>query len=533
MGGQRPSRIDEWDRKVDAFDVERIAWQLNELRADYAFITLGQNSGYYCSPNEHYDKLLGQRQTSRRDLVLDFAGALAKYGIDLYLYTTSMCPMGDELAIEKLQALPPWNSNKNYGNYEKVRHLRVKDPRLTFFMNAWNEIHREWSLRFGDRIKGWWVDGCYFPKEMYDFPDEPNGHSFTRALRAGNPDAVVALNPGATPPPRRNYEGDDEDYTAGEINNPQNNILKGPFIDGLRYHVLTYVGSYWGRGPLRGTGAEIAALTRNITDAGGVVSWDLPFTTAGIDDGLFAALKDFRDCYWSSLKAFPPIFTSITPPANGKEGSLKIESDNKFNVEIEWCGTHTELRVPGRMSLPPQEKGEQHLIIRKGAFSRDFNVWCGQRTVDLSDGSPQSFDNGRNARFTLKKGQGNVLYVTADVLEKESRLPDSRVPWSGSCLEIYLHDENGARNQFAVLPDGTRVRILPEYRQMRPVQVKRSRKGYSYTFPLKISGSKLTLELRMQTFTGTEGSFLPVNLFGGIASGSTTKELHARIIMKK
>ncbi len=302
-GRQMPSPIEIWDKKVEAFDVERIAGQLNELKASYAFLTLGQNSGYYCSPNRCYDTLLGKRQTSRRDLVVDFANALAKHGIGLYLYTTSMCPMGDELAIRKLQALPPWNSNENYGNYEQVKHLRVDDARLTFFMNAWNSIHQEWSLRFGDKVKGWWVDGCYFPKEMYDFPDEPNGHSFTRALRAGNPDAVVAMNPGLVSSPRRNYAGDDEDFTAGEVIDPQEAIPHSPEIDGLRYHLLSYAGISWGREPLRFDGKELAERTRTITAAGGVVTWDLPFTTAGLSDETFSILKDFCAEYWDGADA--------------------------------------------------------------------------------------------------------------------------------------------------------------------------------------------------------------------------------------
>lgn len=532
-GGQTPSPIQAWDEKVASFDVDKFAAQLKELKADYAFITLGQNSGYYCSPNQHYDKLLGKRQTSKRDLVLDFADALEKQGLDLYIYTTSMCPMGDSNAIKALQALPPWNSNKNYGNYEKIKHLHVEDPRLRFFMNAWNEIHREWSLRFGKKVKGWWVDGCYFPKEMYDFPDEPNGASFMAAMRAGNPDAVIAFNPGATPPPRRNYPGDDEDYTAGEINNPQFNVLKGPYIDGLRYHVLTYVGSTWGRGPVRGNGAELAALTRNITDTGGVVSWDLPFAPTGIDDDLFTTLKDFRDAYWGSLKVFPPIYTRITPPGNGKPGMLEIEAGKKAQINVAWGRKTCKMDIPGSLELPIFANGEQFLSLEKGGYSRQYSVWCGRHTIDLSDGKAQTFDNGKNATFTLQRGNANTLYVTVEAREKESRIPNCTTPWAASCLEIYLHFADGIRNQFAVLPNGTRVRILPQFKKMKTVPVAKTKTGYRYTFPMKVKENAFSLELRMQTFAGKENDFLPVKLFGGIASSATSKELHAWLILKK
>lgn len=534
-GGQTPSPIQQWDAKVNAFDVDRFAAQLKELKADYAFITLGQNSGYYCSPNQYYDNLLGRRQTSKRDLVLDFANALEKQGIDLYVYTTSMCPMGDTLAIKALQALPPWNSNKNYGNYEKVKHLRVEDPRLKFFMNAWNEIHREWSLRFGKKVKGWWVDGCYFPKEMYDFPDEPNGASFMAAMRAGNPDAVIAFNPGATPPPRRNYLGDDEDYTAGEINNPQFNVLKGPYIDGLRYHILTYVGSTWGHGPVRGTGKELAALTRNITDTGGVVTWDLPFTTAGIDEALFAELKRFRNAYWKSRKLFPAIYTSIKPPTPDKPGVLEVEAEEKTKLNVTWGNNTRQLDIPGTMELEHFANGEQYLSLEKGGFERNYPVWCGRHVVDLSRCIPCFFDNAPNASFCLRRKTSNTVEIMVTVREDESRIPKCTAPWSGSCLEVYVHDKKGNRTQYAILPNGIRVRIFPDFKRLRPVTVHNiyGNNGYTYTFPLQVKDEAFSLELRMQTYAGNERDFLPVNLFGGIASSAVSKELHAWIILKK
>ena len=50
---------------------------------------------------------------------------------------------------------------------------------------------------------------------MYNFPDEPNFKSFAAAIRAGNPQAVVAFNRGLEDPflPQCPWE----DYTAGEV----------------------------------------------------------------------------------------------------------------------------------------------------------------------------------------------------------------------------------------------------------------------------------------------------------------------------
>ena len=45
---------------VDGFDVERLAEQLESVGARYYLITIGQNSGYYLSPNATYDRFVGR-----------------------------------------------------------------------------------------------------------------------------------------------------------------------------------------------------------------------------------------------------------------------------------------------------------------------------------------------------------------------------------------------------------------------------------------------------------------------------------------
>jgi hypothetical protein len=63
----------EWNKLIDNFDVEGLAKQLESAGAGYYLITIGQNSGYYLSPNATYDKLTGIQPSkcSRRDLVAD------------------------------------------------------------------------------------------------------------------------------------------------------------------------------------------------------------------------------------------------------------------------------------------------------------------------------------------------------------------------------------------------------------------------------------------------------------------------------
>jgi hypothetical protein len=141
-----PMSIERWNRLVDQFDVERPAEQVKSTGAGYCIISLGQNSGYYLSPNSAYDQLTGisPSKLSRRDLVADLYDALHKRGIRLMVYLPLGAPGGDKAADATLN----WQ-NGPYRNKE--------------FQQRWEQIIREWSVRWGKKVSGWWFDGCYWP----------------------------------------------------------------------------------------------------------------------------------------------------------------------------------------------------------------------------------------------------------------------------------------------------------------------------------------------------------------------------------
>ena len=146
---------------------------------------------------------------------------------------------------------------------------------------------RDWSERWGTKIKGWWIDGCYFADEMYRHPEPPNFNSFTAALRSGNPEALVAFNPGVVVPVVCHTEC--EDYTAGEISNafPE---CPGSHVDGARYHILSYLGSTWcGGSAPRFPDAFVAGYTQHVNQKGGVVTWDVPIGVNGLIPEVFTA----------------------------------------------------------------------------------------------------------------------------------------------------------------------------------------------------------------------------------------------------
>lgn len=251
----------EWNKIVNAFDVNALARQLESTGTKYFFITLGQNSGHYCSPNATYDRIVKSHPSkcSKRDLILDLYNALEPKGIKLFVYLPSGAPSLDPNAVSKLE----WHSGP-------FRNL--------LFQRKWESIIREWSLRWGDKVQGWWFDGAYWPKQMYKLPEHPNFESFAAAARAGNPKSIIAFNPGE---PIIN-QTEHEDYTAGESNDPWSVECKGRRIGHAQFHLLSYLGSNWATGEPRFTDDEVIRITKTINKCGGVITWDVPIQSNGL-----------------------------------------------------------------------------------------------------------------------------------------------------------------------------------------------------------------------------------------------------------
>jgi hypothetical protein len=258
----------QWNKMIDRFDVEGLAAQIASTGAGYYILTIGQNSGYYLSPNSVYDKLTGIRPSkcSHRDLIAEVAKALAKYKIRLIVYLPSGAPAKDK---EACAALKWQNGPQPSPNKE--------------FQLKWEQIIREWSLRWGKQIAGWWFDGCYWPNTMYRSDIAPNFASFSAAARAGNPEAVIAYNPGVVY--RTISITPHEDYIAGEIDKPELIAVKRSVdgkVDGAQLHILSFLGEKWGMGSPRFTAEQIIGWSRSITGKGGAFTWDVPVGANGL-----------------------------------------------------------------------------------------------------------------------------------------------------------------------------------------------------------------------------------------------------------
>jgi hypothetical protein len=275
--------VDLWNKLIDSFDVEGMAKRLESVGAGHYQLSLGQNSGYYLSPNPVYDKITGIQPSkcSHRDLIADLYEPLHKRDIKLMAYLPSGAPGKDKTAVAALEWLNGPYRNKN-------------------FQLKWEQIIAEWSRRWGKKVEGWWFDGCYYPNSMYRTPDTPNFTSFAAAARAGNPDSSLAFNPSVIY--RLMSMTPSDDYTAGEIDKPELMTMRRGVdgrTDGTQIHMLSFLGETWGMGAPRFTTDQVIAYTKKIRDVGGSVTWDVPVELDG------TITQPFLDQLAALGKAFP------------------------------------------------------------------------------------------------------------------------------------------------------------------------------------------------------------------------------------
>ena len=277
-----PTTADAWNRRVDALDVAGLARQLQSVKAPYFCITIGQGSGHYCAPNATYDRIAGicPSKCSRRDLVSDLHEALHPLGIELLVYVPADGSWADREARKGLEMPRHWGD----GGFEWGSGERWAQFRWVEFMRHWEAVCRDWSLRWGSKVQGWWVDGCYGAEFRYPDHEEPNFRTLAAALRAGNPNAIIAFNPGIHTPVI--HYTDHEDFTAGEVAEalPE---CKGPFVAGPsghkdRVHMLSYLGEYWCTGQPRFPNEMVCGYTQHVVSKGGVITWDVPIQENGL-----------------------------------------------------------------------------------------------------------------------------------------------------------------------------------------------------------------------------------------------------------
>ena len=325
-----------WNKQVDAFDVPGLVEQVASTGAKYLLFTIGQNSGHYCAPNATYDKIVGivPSKCSRRDLVAELSQALGAKGIKLLVYLPSGAPAADPVARKKLG----WRWGRPGGWQLPGEPV---GGRLAEFQRHWEAVIRAWSLRWGQGVAGWWIDGCYFADQMYRFDDEPNFASFAAALRAGNPEAIVAFNPGVRIPVAAHSKH--EDYAAGEVNLKQLPqavaACPGRWLEcegaKVQFHILTFLGKTWCAGDRpQWPDEKVIALTKQTVEKGGVVTFDVPIEKSGRIPQPF--VEQLRAIGRALAKGEAPAhrFSTLFTAQNVRD---LLATDEGIDAAIRWC----------------------------------------------------------------------------------------------------------------------------------------------------------------------------------------------------
>ncbi len=251
----------DWNARCALFDVKRMAEDLHRIGAGYYFITLMQGRKYMAAPNRTFDEIAGTKPgeaCAERDLIAELIEALAKYDIDLYLYYTGDGPYKD---IE---------IGQRFGFTEPRQNVSLA------FSEAWAAVMEEYAVRYGDGVKGWWIDGCY---DYFGYDNEKLAPYYNAAKR-GNPAALIAMNNGVKDDLFHWYEK--EELTCGEFND-FTCIPRSADIGGAMPHILAPLGispdgSPWGSWCRPGCKRDTAYMEdyiRRVNLAGGVVTVDI------------------------------------------------------------------------------------------------------------------------------------------------------------------------------------------------------------------------------------------------------------------
>jgi hypothetical protein len=248
----------EWNEAVESFDSERFAYQASEAGAGFVMFTLGQNSGYYCSPNATFDSIVGVKPgelCSNRDLPMDLIRELKKYNIPLILYLPSNPPISNRLVSEKFR----YSFNKDSATSQ------YNQPIL-------EEMIREWSLRYGDGVKGWWFDGLYswnaIRSTRMDMSLKHNISTHTLAAKAGNKESLITYNYGFG---KIQVNTPYCDYSSGEKQTIDEIPSSRWVEDGVQWFLFTYLGEKWGGKGQQFKTVELVEKARLIVENEGVL----------------------------------------------------------------------------------------------------------------------------------------------------------------------------------------------------------------------------------------------------------------------
>ncbi len=261
----------EWfQESIKMFDVQHFADQVERTGAAWVNFTVTHQGFYWPGPSKAVDAIMPGR-TCERDLLMEIIDELNKRGIATMFYLHSGYN-GFEAEAWRVAL------GADYGAADVSR-----------FNDNMIAILRECSLRYGEKIKGFgYIDGCL----MHDYPLDPHWESWARAIKAGNPKAVIGFssNQGPAVSPFSDLSTRDGGGSLSEFNSD----LVGPgkqygeiapawwcFMD--TWYPTKPMNGKWTGGPRETTQAYVGYFKR-MADKGIPVTINLAMTADVTDD---------------------------------------------------------------------------------------------------------------------------------------------------------------------------------------------------------------------------------------------------------
>jgi hypothetical protein len=417
-----------WDKMVGTFNYWWFAQQANNMGVKYVIFSVGQTSGFYCSPNSEFNGMTGTldgQYCSSHDLIGNLATSLNYYGIKLIVYINAEGPTNAPASVKS--------------------GLSLFDDRAdgSAFRLKYNKIISKWSTNWGTKVAGWWLDGCYVNGYTNSVNGKANLDALINACRAGNPNAIVACNPGSG-----KYAGltDKQDYLAGEdiflSKYPFARFLSHPSLPGgvstrqfllnagnnmprfakydvwnatlpgsnvgypEQWHTTTFLGSNWGKGGdyTRFTKKQIASYINNIAVAGGALTLDV--VVGG--DGTIAA--NHYNTFVDSDGVKGMVSSNSVPNTSGNLAQYKscwmMSNVGFYELEVSGWGISWPLgaQYSGASEIPMGFHGPCAVDEVPDSFAEAANEWAWNLMVELGANTTfrrvkVNFPGGLNAPY--------------------------------------------------------------------------------------------------------------------------------------
>lgn len=169
LDGDQP-RVQWHQKAVEIFDVKVFADAVERTGAAWMIFTMTHGKFYWPGPSEALDKILPGR-TTKRDLIGEIIAELDRRGIRTLFYLHNGTSGSED---------PEWS-----------RAVGAQDADTKRFGDNIEAILRESSLRYGKKLHGYGYIDCSF---VSDYPLDPPWERWARAIKAGNPAAVVGFS---------------------------------------------------------------------------------------------------------------------------------------------------------------------------------------------------------------------------------------------------------------------------------------------------------------------------------------------------